>query len=155
SSVSFGGLVAGFAGTDQLDLKDIGFGSGTTLTFAEAAGNLSGTLTVTDGAHTAQIALLGQYTAGEFSAKSDGRSGTLITAPGRVPARNHVRHPRCASRLTTLTTARRRGAGQRLQSTELTRMRSKAQRIALREAACRRSSSNRDKPSRPGTIASP
>jgi hypothetical protein len=86
SSASFGGLVAGFAATDQLDLKDIAFGSGTTVSFTEAASNLSGTLTVTDGAHTAQIALLGQYTAGEFSANSDGKGGTVITASGPSPA---------------------------------------------------------------------
>jgi len=86
SSASFGGLVAGFAATDQLDLKDIGFGSGTTVGFTEAASNLSGTLTVTDGVHTAQIALLGQYTAGEFSANSDGKGGTVITASGPSPA---------------------------------------------------------------------
>jgi hypothetical protein len=41
---------------------------------------------VTDGAHTAHIALLGQYTTGEFSAKSDGSSGTLIAASGPSPA---------------------------------------------------------------------
>ncbi len=44
--------------------------------------NLSGTLTVTDGTHTALIALLGPYTGGEFSAKTDGSGGTLITASG-------------------------------------------------------------------------
>ena len=51
----------------------------THLSFTEAAGNLSGTLTVTDGVHTASIELLGNYTASEFVAASDGHGGTLIT----------------------------------------------------------------------------
>src|SRR5258708_7623004 len=41
--------------------------------------NQSGTLTVTDGVHTANIALLGAYIAGNFTAASDGHGGTLIT----------------------------------------------------------------------------
>jgi hypothetical protein len=40
---------------------------------------LSGTLTVTDGVHAANIALIGQYTASEFALSNDGHGGTLIT----------------------------------------------------------------------------
>ena len=47
--------------------------------FTEAASTLSGTLTVSDGLHTASIQLLGDYTASEFAAASDGNGGTLIT----------------------------------------------------------------------------
>ena len=54
-------------------------GQQSNLSFTEAASNLSGTLTVTDGVHTASIQLLGQYTASEFAAASDGHGGTLIT----------------------------------------------------------------------------
>ena len=90
ASTSFHGLVAGFGyltaeglQSGEIDLRDIGFGttkkSPTHLTFTEAASNLSGTLTVTDGVHTANIALLGQYTASEFVAASDGFGGTAIT----------------------------------------------------------------------------
>jgi hypothetical protein len=81
ASVSFGGLVAGFGASDHLDLGDIAFGSGTHVSFTEAANNLSGTLTVTDGIHTANIALLGQYTAAQFTSASDGHGGTLIGDP--------------------------------------------------------------------------
>jgi autotransporter passenger strand-loop-strand repeat protein len=66
---------------DQLDLKDIAFGTGTSATFTPASGGTSGTLTVTDGAHTANIELLGQYTAGQFTATSDNNGGTIISDP--------------------------------------------------------------------------
>ena len=49
------------------------------LSFTAASGASSGTLTVTDGVHTASIQLLGQYTASEFATASDGHGGTLIT----------------------------------------------------------------------------
>jgi len=81
ASVSFGGLVAGFGAPDHLDLRDIAFGSGTHVSFAEAGNNQSGTLTVTDGVHSANIMLLGQYTAGQFTSASDGHGGTLIGDP--------------------------------------------------------------------------
>src|SRR5262245_8628475 len=68
---------------DEIDLQGIAFGttkkSSAHLSFTEAAGNLSGTLTVTDGVHTVSLELLGQYTASEFVAASDGHGGTLIT----------------------------------------------------------------------------
>jgi hypothetical protein len=82
----FHGLVAGFGNNgqpDQIDLQDIAFGttkkSQTHPSFTEAASTLSGTLTVTDGVHTASIQLLGSYIASEFVAASDGHGGTLIT----------------------------------------------------------------------------
>jgi autotransporter passenger strand-loop-strand repeat protein len=80
-STAFTGLVAGFAIPDQLDLADIAFGSGTTLGFVEAGNNTSGTLTVSDGTHTANILLLGQYAAGNFHLATDGHGGTLVTDP--------------------------------------------------------------------------
>jgi autotransporter passenger strand-loop-strand repeat protein len=85
-SVHFGGLVAGFGQPDFLDLRDIAFGSSTTLSFTPALGNTSGTLTVTDGAHTANIMLLGQYVTGQFTKASDGHGGTLIGDPPAVTA---------------------------------------------------------------------
>ena len=54
-------------------------GAQANLSFTEAAGATSGTLTVTDGVHTASIQLLGQYMASEFVAASDGHGGTIIT----------------------------------------------------------------------------
>jgi hypothetical protein len=46
---------------------------------------LGGTLTVTDGVHTANIALLGQYTASEFAVSNDRHGGTLITFQATTP----------------------------------------------------------------------
>jgi autotransporter passenger strand-loop-strand repeat protein len=86
ASVSFGGTVAGFHSGDFLDLADIGFGSGTTVTFSEAASNLSGTLMVSDGTHSATILLIGQFTAGQFTSASDGHGGTLIGDPSVAAA---------------------------------------------------------------------
>jgi autotransporter passenger strand-loop-strand repeat protein len=81
-SVHFGGLVAGFGVPGGLDLADIAFISGTTsVGFVEAGNNLSGTLHVTDGTHTANITLLGQYVAGNFNIGSDLHGGTIVTDP--------------------------------------------------------------------------
>jgi len=54
---------------------------GTTVNFVEAPSTTSGTLTVSDGTHIAQILLLGQYMAADFSAQSNGAGGTVITDP--------------------------------------------------------------------------
>ncbi len=78
-----GGLVAGFAQPDTLDLRDIPFTSGVT-SFSYASGNVgntSGTLTVTSGGLSANITLLGQYVAGNFHIQTDGAGGTLVTDP--------------------------------------------------------------------------
>src|SRR5262249_45743498 len=76
----FGGLVAGFGLPDQMDLMDIAFISGTTSGSWVQSGT-SGTLTVTDGTHTAHLTLLGQYVAGQFHVGSDGQGGTVVTDP--------------------------------------------------------------------------
>jgi hypothetical protein len=39
---------------------------------------------VSDGAHVANVALLGQYVAGSFALSSDGHGGTLVTDPAVV-----------------------------------------------------------------------
>ena len=58
-SLAFTGQVSGLAGSDALDLADVSYGANTTATFL---GNTTGgTLTVTDGTHTANIALQGNY----------------------------------------------------------------------------------------------
>ena len=77
-AADFSGAVAGFDGNDVLDLADLAFGSNTTLGYAANSNNTGGTLTVSDGTHTANIALLGQYTAASFVMSADGFGGTLI-----------------------------------------------------------------------------
>ena len=54
--VAFTGQVSGLAGSDAIDLADVSYGAGTTATFL---GNTTGgTLTITDGTQTANIALV-------------------------------------------------------------------------------------------------
>jgi hypothetical protein len=62
-----------------IDLPDIAFGAQTTLAYSQNATGMGGTLTVSDGRHTAAFALLGNYMAGSFVAMTDGHGGTLIT----------------------------------------------------------------------------
>jgi autotransporter passenger strand-loop-strand repeat protein len=80
-SANFSGTIAGFTDGDYLDLKDIAFGSSTSMSFVEAGNNLSGTLSVTDGSHTAHITLLGNYSPSQFTSASDGHGSTVITDP--------------------------------------------------------------------------
>ncbi|OAF06213.1 hypothetical protein AYJ54_21350 [Bradyrhizobium centrolobii] len=64
---------------DIIDLTDIAGGANASLTYS---GNGSpGTLTVTDGTHTANLAMLGNYSLGNFIASSDGNGGTSIADP--------------------------------------------------------------------------
>lgn len=85
----FGGRISGFGVPGAIDFADIAFGAQTTLHFAEAPGNTSGTLTVSDGTHTAAILLLGQYLAANFNMASDGHGGTLVTDPP-IPDNQHA-----------------------------------------------------------------
>jgi hypothetical protein len=78
-SQAFSGTVTGFGAGDAIDLKDIGFGASTTLAYAANAAGTGGTLTVSDGTHTASLALLGQYAAAGFQETSDSGAGTVIT----------------------------------------------------------------------------
>jgi hypothetical protein len=80
-SQNFSGTVAGLAlnGSNFLDLSDISFGAGTHATYSGTS--LAGTLTVTDGTHTSNISLLGNYTASTFVTATDGHGGTLVHDP--------------------------------------------------------------------------
>jgi hypothetical protein len=78
-SQHFSGVISGFGEPGGIDLSDITFTSNTMLTYSGGAS--SGVLTVTNGAETATINLLGQYVAGNFTLHSDGHGGTLVTDP--------------------------------------------------------------------------
>ncbi|SDF84993.1 VCBS repeat-containing protein, partial [Bradyrhizobium brasilense] len=75
----FSGTVSGLDGNDDIDIRGISFGAGTTLSFTENLAGTGGTLTVSDGAHTANIVLLGQYDPNGFAEKADTANGTVIT----------------------------------------------------------------------------
>jgi hypothetical protein len=81
SSRSFTGTVAGLASGDFIDLADINLGAGTKLGYTANTGNTGGTLSVTDGTHTANLQLLGNYSAASFAASNDGTGHVLITEP--------------------------------------------------------------------------
>ena len=79
TSSSFTSTVSGLTGQDTLDLLDINFA---TLQQPSFSGTSSGgTLTVTDGLHTAVIALSGNYLSSPFVPSIDGRGGSLIVDP--------------------------------------------------------------------------
>jgi autotransporter passenger strand-loop-strand repeat protein len=65
-AVGFAGWIAGFAAPDRLGLRDIAFGLATSVNFGEAPSNTSGTLSVSDGTHTARLTLLGHYVTSQF-----------------------------------------------------------------------------------------
>jgi Tryptophan-rich Synechocystis species C-terminal domain len=91
-SSDFSGTVAGMSGQDTIDFADINF---TTPQAPSYSGTSSGgTLTVTDGAHTANVALLGNYLASTFVASSDGHGGTsVIQVPSQSSANDSITHP--------------------------------------------------------------
>ncbi|WP_256099002.1 beta strand repeat-containing protein [Burkholderia ubonensis] len=85
-SAGFTGTVSGFGAGDTLDLADVLYNDHTTLSFTANDTGTGGTLTVSDGAHTAQVALQGNLSAGSFQLSHDQGSGTVVTyAPPPLP----------------------------------------------------------------------
>jgi hypothetical protein len=79
----------------SVDLPNIAFGAQTTLAYAENKTDTGGTLTATDGRHTATLTLLGSYVAGSFTAAADGHGGTLVAEAqqfGQQPLLTHPPH---------------------------------------------------------------
>ena len=89
NSQSFAGTVAGLASGDRIDLADIGYVAGESLSYKANSKATGGELTIGNGTHTANIALLGSYLASNFATSSDGHGGTLVT---ETPI-NSVAHP--------------------------------------------------------------
>jgi hypothetical protein len=82
----FSGQLLNFTGdgnlssSDQIDLRDIAFGPGTTVGYVGTSSG--GTLTVSDAeSHSAHITLAGDYTGSTFSLSSDGKGGTVVVDP--------------------------------------------------------------------------
>jgi autotransporter passenger strand-loop-strand repeat protein len=78
---TYGLTLTGFGVPGAIDFSAVAYASGTTSATYTSTGVGSGTLTVTDGTHTAQIALLGQYVTANFKLSADGHGGTLIVDP--------------------------------------------------------------------------
>ena len=86
-STGYGGTISGLSttGANQLDLQDITYTKGvTTATFSGTT--KGGTLTVTDGSHTASIKLTGNYTTSTFVTATDNHNGTLVYDPAASPS---------------------------------------------------------------------
>jgi hypothetical protein len=86
-SAHFTGTLAGLTGDDGLHLADIAFGAQTQVSYTANAAGSAGTLHVSDGVHQADIALIGNYAAGDFQlqAAQDG-STQVAVAPGAAAA---------------------------------------------------------------------
>jgi autotransporter passenger strand-loop-strand repeat protein len=80
-SQHFSGSVAGLAtsGAQNVDLADISFATANLVGYSNSG--TSGTLTVTDGTHTALLNVIGTYTLTSFKTSNDGHGGTLLTDP--------------------------------------------------------------------------
>ncbi len=83
-SQGYTGTVTGFStiGMSTFDLEDINFSESTTATYVPTNGKqpfLGGVLTVTDGAHSATIKLVGNYSHSTFTVTADGSGGTLVS----------------------------------------------------------------------------
>ena len=80
NSSSFTGTITGqLAIGDVIDLADITAGADAKISYT--GNNSPGTLTVSDGTHTASIALTGNYSLANFTASSDGHGGTAVVDP--------------------------------------------------------------------------
>jgi len=75
-SAEFSGTISGLSGQDALDLKDINFATVQTPTYSGTSAG--GSLAVTDGAHTADIHLSGNYLGATFVPTSDSHGGTML-----------------------------------------------------------------------------
>ncbi|MHC2714471.1 VCBS repeat-containing protein [Bradyrhizobium diazoefficiens] len=78
-SFNFSGTVSGMTADDHIDLLDFNFASAPTLNYTPNADSSGGTLSITDGAHTANIALLGTFDPTGFQIEADKTTGTLVS----------------------------------------------------------------------------
>ncbi len=101
-STGYNGTISGFsqAGTNSIDLKAIAFATAKVSFSGTAA---SGTVTITDGSHTAHIKLSGDYTASTFVLADDGGGGTLVHDPAK--AKMHASPPVFAQAMAHVGTA--------------------------------------------------
>ena len=89
-SQGFTNSIKGFSGDGKttLDMRDIGFVGAGEASFSGTAS--SGVLTVTDGTHTAQTTLVGDYLGATFTAASDGKGGVdVVAASAQTPSVAH------------------------------------------------------------------
>jgi len=76
----FTGTVSGFGAQNAIDLPGITFAAQTTLGYLPNSNHTGGTLSLTDGSHSANIALLGNYMASSFAVIGDNHGGSMVVA---------------------------------------------------------------------------
>jgi hypothetical protein len=80
SHLSFQGVIAGFGGSDAIDLSTFAYSTTATRLWTQTT-STQGTLTVTDGTKTATLTLNGTYTTGNFTLGQDPNGFIIITDP--------------------------------------------------------------------------
>jgi hypothetical protein len=70
-------VIQNFGGSDQIDLTDILASKVTSFIWGTGTGG--GVLYISDGTHSAELQMQGNYTLASFAYKTDGASGTVIT----------------------------------------------------------------------------
>jgi len=86
SAANFSNIIHDSTGQSNLDLADILFNSNTSFHFT--SNTTGGMLAISDGVRTANLNLVGSYTASDFTISNDGRGGTLL----KSLARSHKGH---------------------------------------------------------------
>jgi hypothetical protein len=90
---NFTGTVSGFGAQDVIDLPGIAFDAQTTLGYLADSNQTGGTLSLTDGAKSAKIALLGNYMASSFAVASDNHGGTMVTEASQASNQLFLTNP--------------------------------------------------------------
>lgn len=78
SPAGFGAGISGFGTGDSIDFSNLPYRAGASAQFREAKNGTSGTLTLTDGATTQKLKLLGAYVTSNFNVTSDSSGSTII-----------------------------------------------------------------------------
>ena len=92
-SSNFTGTVSGFGAQDVIDLPGIAFDAQTTLGYLADSNQTGGTLSLTDGAQSAKIALLGNYMASSFAVVSDHHSDSMVTEASQASNQSLLTNP--------------------------------------------------------------
>ncbi|WP_277590574.1 VCBS domain-containing protein [Pseudomonas chlororaphis] len=74
--------ILGLESDDLLTFGDLAFGTNTQLSYTANASGAGGLLTVDDGAHRAEVNLLGHYSAEDFQVTDGGEAGTQVSYHG-------------------------------------------------------------------------
>ncbi|QQN64690.1 VCBS domain-containing protein [Bradyrhizobium diazoefficiens] len=78
-SFNFSGTVSGMTADDHIDLLDFNFANAPTLKYTANADSSGGILSISDGSHTANFALVGSFDPTGFQIEADKTTGTLVS----------------------------------------------------------------------------